>query len=93
MAKIAKGESKAYCQICAVRIFRDDHVFILTCEYKLFRHLIIQFQVRNAQLAFRNMLACVIKRYGVMLTAPAKALSREHPGEGDESNQSRSQTN
>lgn len=47
----------------------------------------------NTQLAFRNMLACVIKRYGVMLTAPAKAFSREHPGEGDESNQSRSQTN
>jgi len=32
------------------------------------------------------MLACVIKRYGVMLTAPAQAFSREHPGEGDESN-------
>lgn len=28
-----------------------------------------------------------------MLTAPAKAFSREHPGEGDESSQSRSQTN
>lgn len=28
-----------------------------------------------------------------MLTAPAKTFSREHHGEGDESNQSRSQTN
>lgn len=35
----------------------------------------------------------VFNRYGVMLTAPAKAFTREHPGEGDESNQSSSQTN
>lgn len=47
----------------------------------------------NAQHAFRNVLACVINRYGVKLTAPTKAFSREHPGEQDESNQSRSQTN
>lgn len=47
----------------------------------------------NTLHAFRNVLACVINRYGVMLTAPAKALTREHPGEGDESDQSSSQTN
>lgn len=43
MAKSAKGESKAYYQIYVVHICRDDHVFILTCEHKLFRHLRIQF--------------------------------------------------
>lgn len=43
MAKIAQEKSKAYYQICAVHVFRHDHIFILTCEHKLFRHLIIQF--------------------------------------------------